>query len=136
MARFHDYHLRRDKLEGAAIGIRALDVAASQKADMRMHAERRAHERLQMRGPAEARRIDETLHTAVRRWDAVDGDAAKFLVGGAFDGGKQGIHGLLPSKCDALFIQAESNVRTNHKGCQEEPSPNQPEESPTWKVES
>ena len=69
-----------------------------------MHAEGRAHEWLQMRGPAEARRIDETLHTAIRRLDAVDGDIAKLLAGGAFDGGKQSIHGFLPSKCDALLI--------------------------------
>src|SRR5215831_7273953 len=117
MARFHNHHLRRDKLEGTAIGIRALDVTAGQEADMRMHAERRAHERLQVRGPAEARWIDETLHTAVRRLDAIDGDATKLLVGGACDGGKQSIHGFLPSKCDALFIQAGSNV----KQCKDKP---------------
>src|SRR5262245_38195603 len=104
MARFHDHHLRRDKLEGAAIGIRAPDVAAGQEADVRMHAECRTHERFQMRGPAEARRIDETLQTAVSRLDAVDGDTAKLLMGSAFNGGKQDIHGLLPSKCDALLI--------------------------------
>ena len=96
VSRFHDDHLRCDELEGAAVSIRTLDVAAGQEADVRMHAEGRADERLQVRGPAEARRIDEALHAAVRSPDAVDGDAAQLLVSGAFDRGKQCIHGLLP----------------------------------------
>jgi len=88
VTRFYNDHLRRDKSKGAAIGIRALNVAADQEAHVRMQAEVRAHEWLQMRGPAEARRIDETLYPAVRCLDAVDGDAAKLLVGGAYDRGK------------------------------------------------
>ena len=135
MARFHHHHVRRDTCKGAAIRIRALDVAAGQEADVRMHAQRRPDEWLQVRGPAEARRIDEPLHTAVRCLDAVDGDAAKRLVGGACDGGKQSIPGLLPSKRDGVLLHAGSTVRTNTERCQEAPSPRRSEERPTWQVE-
>src|SRR3989442_13350380 len=135
MAWFHHYHVRRDIVKGAAIRIRALDVAAGQEADGRMHAQRRPDEWFQVRGPAEARRIDEPLHTAVRGLDAVDGDAAKRLVGGACDGGKQSIHGLLPSQRDGVLRHAGSNVRTNTERCQEAPSPRRSEERPTWQVE-
>src|SRR5215831_6433311 len=72
---FHDHHLRRHKVEGTAISIRALDVTAGQETNVRMHAELRAHERFQVRGPAEARWINETLQTTVRRLDTVDSDA-------------------------------------------------------------
>jgi len=65
MARFHHHHVRRDTFKGAAIRIRALDVATSQEANVGMHAQCRPDERFQVRGPAEARRIDEPLHTAV-----------------------------------------------------------------------
>jgi hypothetical protein len=41
--------LRRDELEGAAVGILATHVPPGQKANVRMHAESRANERLQVR---------------------------------------------------------------------------------------
>src|SRR5712691_6898312 len=131
MAWFHHHHVRRDKFKGAAIRIRALDVAAGQEADVHMYAQRRPDERLQVRGPAEARRIDETLDTAVRCLDAVDGDAAKLLVGGACDGGKQSIHGLLPYQREGLLRQTGSTVWANTVGCQEARSSSRPEERPT-----
>jgi hypothetical protein len=43
------YGLWRDELEGAAIRIRALHVPLEQKANVRMHAERRFHQRFEVR---------------------------------------------------------------------------------------
>ena len=129
MAWFHDHYLWRNELEGAAIGIRALDVTAGQEANVCMHAERRTDERLEVGGPAEARRIDKALHATVCRPDAVNGNTAKLLVGGTFDGGKQGIHGLLPCKRDDVLIQVGSNVGATDARCQEGMSPSQAEES-------
>jgi hypothetical protein len=43
------YGLWRDELEGAAIGIGALHVPLEQKANVRMHAERRFHQRFEVR---------------------------------------------------------------------------------------
>jgi hypothetical protein len=119
MAWFHHHHVRRDKVEGAAIGIRALDVATGQKADVRMHAERGAHEGLQVGGPAKARRIDEALQAAVRCRNAFEGEAAQLLVGGTCDGGKQGIDGFLPSTREGLLLEVGSTVRGNNARCQE-----------------
>src|SRR5438105_9679739 len=51
-------------------------------------------------------------------WTLVDGDAAKLLMGSAFEGGKQSIHGLLPSQRDGVLGEAGSTVRANNAGCQ------------------
>src|SRR5262245_5965057 len=45
----NDYHLRRDELEGAAVGVLATYVAPGQEADVRIHAKHCADERLQVR---------------------------------------------------------------------------------------
>jgi hypothetical protein len=49
MSRLNDHHLQGDELEGTTVGVFATHVASGQEADVRMHAEQRTDERLQVR---------------------------------------------------------------------------------------
>jgi hypothetical protein len=72
-------------LERAAVGVRTLDPAAREEADVGVHAEIGAHFRLHVLRPSEPWWVDDALHpTAARRHD-VDRGATNFAVIGSLD---------------------------------------------------
>src|SRR4029079_5376924 len=70
------HHLRRHELQRRPVRIVDVNPAAGDEADVRVHALGGGHLPLHVRGPAEARLVDDPLDAAVARAGDVDLDAA------------------------------------------------------------
>jgi hypothetical protein len=64
MAGLYRNHLRSGELKSAAVRVLNMDLAAGQKADVCVLAQISAHDVFHVCGPAETRRVDDTLHPA------------------------------------------------------------------------
>ena len=74
-----DYqYLRGCELESAAVRILNVDAAAREKTGVAVHAQVSADDRLDVRGPAEARRVDDALRTAFADAYDIDLNTADF----------------------------------------------------------
>src|SRR5215471_17201193 len=65
MAGFDDNHLRRDEVTRASVGERHVNAAARQETDVRMVAEFRSDQRLDVLCPVKANRINRSFHTGI-----------------------------------------------------------------------
>ena len=87
---------RGREVEGAAVRIGSLDVAAGQEADVCVPALGSADDGFHVGGPAKPRRVDDASHPHVAGTHDVDLDAADVLVVSVGDGGKERIDHDLP----------------------------------------
>src|SRR5712691_6227102 len=83
--------LRRHDLECTAVPVPPLHATAGEEADVRVHAVLRADNGSDVRGPAEAWRVDDPLHPAVGGAHDVELDARDHAVLCASDGRRQRI---------------------------------------------
>src|SRR5712691_6773996 len=81
--------LRRHDLECTAVPVPPLHTTAGEEADVRVHAVLRADNGSDVRGPAEARRVDDPLHPAVGGAHDVELDARDHAVLCASNGRRQ-----------------------------------------------
>src|SRR5215470_2943218 len=68
------------ELQGAAVCILNVDLAAGQETDVRVHAQIRSGDRLHVGGPTKAGRVDHTLHAACAGSDDIELDTADVSV--------------------------------------------------------
>lgn len=102
MAGIDDDYLGRRELHNAPIGILNVDLAASQKSYMRVHAIIEAYNGLHMSGPTESGLVNRPLHAGSAGADDVERDSADFPVLGILHRGEQLIgafHRSIPSDC-------------------------------------
>src|SRR5262249_25025584 len=95
-------YLRRRELDNTSIRILDMDLAASQKSNVRVHAIFEPHSGLHMSGPAESGRINRTLNARGASANDVERNSADFPVLGIFHRGEQlvnAFHILVPSDC-------------------------------------
>jgi len=91
VSRFDGNGLRRGELKSASIGILNMDLAAREEPDVRVLAEFGADNGLHVARPAESRRVNYALHSAVARAGHVELHASDFAVLGSFHRGGQWI---------------------------------------------
>jgi hypothetical protein len=89
---FEDDGRRRRELEGAAVPVLPADMSAGQEANVGVHALPGAHDRSQVGGPPEPRRVHDPLDTDVSGADEIDRDPADLAVVGSGDRCEQWIH--------------------------------------------
>jgi ABC-2 type transport system ATP-binding protein len=109
MAGLDGHHLRSGELQSAAVRILNMDLAAGEKPDVCVLAQIGAHDGSHVSGPAETRRIDDTLHAAGAGSRDVQLDAGYFAVVGFFHGCEEwisGTHLLVPSLESVARVQA------------------------------
>jgi len=105
MAGLDGYHLRGGELQRAPVRVLNMDLATGEKPHVCVLAQIGADDGFHVSGPAETRRIDDTLHAAGAGSRDVELDAANFAVVGFFHGCEEWIGGThvsaLARKCSA-----------------------------------
>jgi hypothetical protein len=80
VSRFNGDELWSFELEDAAVGKADVDLAARHEADVRVHAQFRADNGLQVGSPVEPRRIDHAFHARRAGAEDIDLDTANLTV--------------------------------------------------------